>query len=75
VDNGGYGEIRQNELDRDIQPVGVDLHQPDWPILARGMGFTAQQVGTRDDVAPMIQGAIAAGGLQFVHIPLASIPR
>lgn len=73
VDNGGYGEIRQNEIDRDIQPVGVDLHQPDWPTMARGMGFTAQQVSAPDELAPVIRDAINAGGLQFVHVPLVNV--
>ena len=47
VDNGGYGEINQNERDRGIEPVGVVLTQPNWTALA-----------------------IAAPGLNVVHIPL-----
>ena len=30
VDNGGYQEIKQNEIDAGIAPVAVDLVQPDW---------------------------------------------
>ncbi|MFD6054126.1 thiamine pyrophosphate-binding protein [Agromyces sp. NPDC060279] len=69
VDNGGYAEIRQNEVDRGIQPIGVDLVQPDWAALAAAFGASAQRVGRAEEVAPTIAAAIAAGGVQFVHVP------
>jgi len=69
VDNGGYAEIRQNEVDRGIQPIGVDLVQPDWAALAAAFGASAQRVGRAEEVAPTIAAAVAAGGVQFVHVP------
>lgn len=69
VDNGGYAEIRQNELDRGMTPVGVDLVQPDWAALATAFGATGRRVAARADVAPSIRAAIADGGVQLVHIP------
>jgi len=68
VDNGGYAEIRQNEVDRGIVPVGVDLVQPDWAALADAFGATGRRVAGTADVAPAIRDAIAAGGVQLVHI-------
>ncbi len=38
VDNHGFGEIRQNMLDRAIAPMAVDLARPDFPALARSLG-------------------------------------
>lgn len=38
VDNGGYAEIREQMVDRGIEPQGVDLHRPDIPALARAIG-------------------------------------
>ena len=38
ADNGGHGEIPQNMTDRGIEPLAVDLRQPDWPALARAFG-------------------------------------
>lgn len=70
VDNGGYAEIRQNEVDRGMAPVGVDLVQPDWAALATAFGATGRRVDTHDDIAPSIREAIAAGGVQLVHIPM-----
>lgn len=69
VDNGGYAEIRQNELDRGMTPVGVDLVQPDWAALATAFGATGRRVASRADIAPSIRAAIADGGVQLVHIP------
>jgi 5-guanidino-2-oxopentanoate decarboxylase len=75
VDNGGYGEIRQNQIDRGIQPVGVDLHQPDWLSVATGLGFASRRVVTHSGIRPSIESAIQMGGLQFVHIPLESLSK
>ncbi|MDR6143175.1 5-guanidino-2-oxopentanoate decarboxylase [Microbacterium foliorum] len=69
VDNGGYAEIRQNEVDRGMTPIGVDLMQPDWAALATAFGATGRRVDDRDDIVPSIRDAIAAGGVQLVHIP------
>jgi 5-guanidino-2-oxopentanoate decarboxylase len=69
VDNGGYAEIRQNEVDRGIAPVGVDLVQPDWAALATAFGGVGRRVERREDIADSIRAAIADGGVQLVHIP------
>ncbi|AVL98476.1 thiamine pyrophosphate-dependent enzyme [Microbacterium paraoxydans] len=68
VDNGGYAEIRQNEVDRGMTPVGVDLVQPDWAALATAFGAAGRRVASRADIAPSIRAAIADGGVQLVHI-------
>jgi acetolactate synthase-1/2/3 large subunit len=52
VDNGGYGEIREQMLDRGIPPVAVDLYTPDFAALARSVG--ARGV-TATDVAEGLQ--------------------
>lgn len=69
VDNGGYAEIRQNEIDRGMAPVGVDLVQPDWAALATAFGATGRRVDRAEDIAHSIREAIAEGGVQLVHIP------
>lgn len=71
VDNGGYGEIKQNELDRGIAPVGVDLVQPDWPVLATAFGGHGSRIAAADELGPAVTAAIRAGGVQLVHVPLA----
>ncbi|MDQ4503879.1 thiamine pyrophosphate-binding protein [Sinomonas sp. ASV322] len=71
ADNGGYAEIRQNEADRGIPAVGVDLHQPDWAALATAFGGHGVRVGSAAEVGPAVVRALDAGGLQLVHVPLA----
>lgn len=68
VDNGGYAEIKQNELERGIAPVGVDLVQPDWVALARAFGASGVSVSADGEVSAAITETIAAGGVQLVHV-------
>ncbi|MFH8252530.1 thiamine pyrophosphate-binding protein [Microbacterium sp. B2969] len=75
VDNGGYAEIRQNEVDRGIHPIGVDLVQPDWVALAAAFGGVGRRVDALDDVEPAIRAAVAEGGVQLVHVPQAALNR
>ncbi|MGX9346472.1 thiamine pyrophosphate-binding protein [Microbacterium sp. KNMS] len=69
VDNGGYAEIRQNEIDRGIAPIGVDLVQPDWAALADAFGARGVRVERRGDIGTAIGEAVEAGGVRLVHIP------
>jgi len=71
VDNSGYGEIRQNEIDRGIDPIGVELAQPDWAALADAFGGRGHRVVDRAEVRETIARAVANPGLDLVHIPLA----
>ncbi|WP_041790638.1 thiamine pyrophosphate-binding protein [Microlunatus phosphovorus] len=70
VDNGGYGEIKQNEADRGIPPVGVVLAQPNWPALAEAFGGTGFAVTAADDLERVLADALATGGVTLVHVPL-----
>lgn len=68
VDNGGYGEIKQNEADAGIAPVGVDLVQPDWPAVATAFGGAGHRASTGAELDAAVAAAVAAGGLQLIHI-------
>jgi acetolactate synthase-1/2/3 large subunit len=68
VDNGGYAEIRQNEIDRGMAPIGVDLVQPDWAALARAFGAHGVRIDDADHLVPALRAAIAAGGVQLLHV-------
>ncbi|GIT80400.1 putative 2-ketoarginine decarboxylase AruI [Leifsonia sp. LS1] len=75
VDNGGYAEIKQNEADAGIAPVGVDLAQPDWAALADAFGGTGRRVASAAQLADAVAAAGAAGGLQVVHLPQHTFTR
>ncbi|GLB67885.1 thiamine pyrophosphate-binding protein [Arthrobacter mangrovi] len=73
VDNGGYAEIRQNERDRGMPEVGVNLHQPDWAALATAFGGHGRRIETHQQLADALRDAQSAGGLQLIHVPLARL--
>lgn len=72
VDNGGYAEIKQNEVDAGIAPVAVDLVQPDWAAVATAFGGTGRRATTGAELAEAVESAVAAGGLQLIHIDQAA---
>ncbi|WP_125100179.1 thiamine pyrophosphate-binding protein [Leucobacter chromiireducens] len=69
VDNGGYAEIKQNEADAGIAPVGVVLTQPDWVAVATAFGGAGQRATNAAELTAAISAAGAAGGLQLIHLP------
>jgi 5-guanidino-2-oxopentanoate decarboxylase len=71
VDNGGYGEIRQNMADRNLPPVGVDLVQPDWALLAEGFGASGFTAGSVQDLAATLEKALAVSGPSLIHLRVA----
>lgn len=68
VDNGGYAEIKQNEIDAGIAPVGVDLVQPNWAAVADAFGGTGRRVVSSAELTEAVSAAVTAGGLQLIHI-------
>ena len=44
--NRGYAEIRKHMVERDIEPIGVDIYTPDFLALARGFGCCATTAET-----------------------------
>jgi 5-guanidino-2-oxopentanoate decarboxylase len=70
IDNGGYGEIRQNMADRDISPVGVNLVQPDWVRMAEGFGWTAFGISSLDELAITLTKALDVKGPSLIHVSI-----
>jgi acetolactate synthase-1/2/3 large subunit len=68
-DNGGYGEIQQNEADRGIPPIGVQLAQPDWAALADAFGGRGWRIGAIDELDAVLRQAMSAAGVNLVHVP------
>lgn len=69
VENGGYGEIRQNERDRGIADVAVNLAQPDWVTLAQGFGATGFSA-TIETLADTVTKALATKGPSLIHLKI-----
>jgi len=59
--NQGYEEIKRYMVNRAIEPVGVDIHTPDFVSIARGFGCVAEAV---DGVQGLQAALVAAAGRQ-----------
>ena len=68
VDNGGYGEIRNEMEDRGDTPSGVKLTGPDFPALAQAMGARGIHVDGADALLAALTEAEAADGPTLIHI-------
>lgn len=68
VDNGGYGEIRNEMRDRDGRIMAVDLLAPDFPALARALGCHGVGAGSYDEVGPAVTAAFAADRPTLIHV-------
>jgi acetolactate synthase-1/2/3 large subunit len=44
LNNGGYGEIKSAMLNRQVEPIGVDLHTPDFVAIAQAYGWAAERL-------------------------------
>jgi acetolactate synthase-1/2/3 large subunit len=68
VDNGGYGEIRNEQVDRGDEPLGVDLGQPDLPALARALGCHGVSLGDGPGLAAALEEAFEADRPTLIHV-------
>ncbi len=67
VDNGGYAEIRDQMVDRGIEPQGVDLHRPDIAALARAIGAHGVVAESADEIGPLAAAALGADGPTVIY--------
>ncbi|ANH38248.1 putative 2-ketoarginine decarboxylase AruI [Nocardioides dokdonensis FR1436] len=67
VDNGGYGEIRNEQVARGDATLGVDLGRVDFPTLARGLGCHGVSVEV-SGLAAELRKAFAADRPTLVHV-------
>ncbi|WP_110208085.1 thiamine pyrophosphate-binding protein [Nocardioides daejeonensis] len=68
VDNGGYGEIRNEMRDRDGRIIAVDLPGTDFPALARAMGCEGVAVDSYAEVGPAVLEALSADRPTLIHV-------
>ncbi|MDN5608982.1 MAG: thiamine pyrophosphate-dependent enzyme, partial [Brevibacterium sp.] len=68
VDNGGYGEIRNEMADRGDTPAGVALLGPDFPALAQSMGARGLHIETQEQLVTALKQAEDFAGPTLIHI-------
>jgi acetolactate synthase-1/2/3 large subunit len=69
VDNGGYGEIRAEMVQRDDPVHAVELPGPDFAALARSLGCHGVRVEDAAGVAAALPAALAADRPTLIHVP------
>jgi acetolactate synthase-1/2/3 large subunit len=67
-DNSGYEQIRTSFDDVQAPRMGVDVSSHDPSAIARGFGWNAVDVTTPDQLATVLDTALAHGGPQFIRI-------
>lgn len=70
IDNGGYGEIKNNEAAIGINPIGVDLFQPDWVTLIQSFGGSGHGVTDKSQLPELVAKAISEPGISLIHVPI-----
>ncbi|AMT94350.1 acetolactate synthase large subunit [Brevibacterium linens] len=68
VDNGGYGEIRNEMADRGDEPSGVVLSGPDFPALAQAMGARGIHIDGQEALLSALHEADEHEGPTLIHI-------
>ncbi|MGH3389249.1 MAG: thiamine pyrophosphate-dependent enzyme, partial [Actinomadura sp.] len=68
VDNGGYGEIRAEMIERGDPVHSVDLPSPDFPALARALGCHAVRADRSAELADAVTAAFSADAPTLIHV-------
>ena len=68
-DNGGYGEIRNEMVDRDEVPVAVEAPPRDLVLLAQALGAHGVRVGSPAQLTDEVRAARTRTGPTVVVVP------
>lgn len=68
VDNGGYGEIRDEMRAREQHPLAVDIPAPDFVAAASALGCHAISVDSKSVLDDVLAAAFVADRPTLVHI-------
>ena len=68
IDDGGYGILREYQLDSFGETYSVDLQEPDYVALAAAYGVPAERT-TPEELGAALGRAFAQEGPALVHLP------
>ncbi|MFJ4155923.1 5-guanidino-2-oxopentanoate decarboxylase [Pseudomonas sp. NPDC089752] len=66
--NQGYEEIKKYMVNRAIEPVGVDIHTPDFIGVARALGAEAEDVGDVAQLQAALGRAVERRGPTLIQV-------
>ncbi len=76
VNDGGHGVLRNLQRAAGRNPRGVDLHTPDFALLAGSFGLRHKQIGSVDEFDRALTKAVRRGGPAIVEIDVGALrPR
>jgi thiamine pyrophosphate-dependent acetolactate synthase large subunit-like protein len=71
VNDGGYGEIRREMLERGQQPLGVDLRSPDFAAAAAAFGADGETIDDPHALQPALARAFERDGPTLIDVRVA----
>lgn len=66
--NQGYEEIKKYMVNRDIEPVGVDIYTPDFITVAKGLGCAALAINGVEELQSALRAAVDRQGPTLIEI-------
>jgi len=66
--NQGYEEIKKYMVNREIEPVGVDIHTPDFIGVARALGAAAENVADVAQLQAALGQAVERKGPTLIQV-------
>ncbi|MGY1449576.1 5-guanidino-2-oxopentanoate decarboxylase [Pseudomonas chlororaphis] len=73
--NQGYEEIKKYMVNRDIEPVGVDIYTPDFIGVAKALGCAAEAIDSIDGLRDALRAASDRQGPTLIEIDQAGWMR
>jgi acetolactate synthase-1/2/3 large subunit len=70
LEDHGYGMIRWKQKAAGFAPFGLGFENPDFVKYADSYGARGVRVERTEDLMPTLQGALDAGGVQLVVVPV-----
>jgi len=68
--NAGFQEIREGMEARGIDPLGVDVRSPDFPLLGKAFGGEGRRVHTPAELAEAVAEALQAAVPTLIEVPI-----
>ena len=68
LNNFGYGEIKAVMQASGVTPIGVDLHTPDFQLLARAYGWSAEMLARPEDLPARLTAAAVSGRPTLIEL-------
>ncbi len=68
--NRGFGEIKSGMIQAGVEPLGVDLHTPDFTMLARGYGLRADRTSDLLEIPAKALELLSGGGPALLEVTI-----